>query len=159
MATWNSKTRPDQARTLIFAVAAPFVLAGCAMTAAAPTTLAGTHWQLVSIESMADEQPIARPPDASRYTLAFGTDGRVALRLDCNRMAGTWQDSPAAGGSSGGLTFGPLAGTRAMCPPASLEPRIAKALPYVRGYLLKDGRLHLSLLADGGILTWAPAPP
>jgi hypothetical protein len=28
--------------------------------------------------------------------------------------------------------------------------------PYVRGYLLKDGRLYLSLLADGGILAWEP---
>jgi len=29
--------------------------------------------------------------------------------------------------------------------------------PYVRAYLLRNGRLHLSLMADGGILVWEPA--
>jgi hypothetical protein len=29
--------------------------------------------------------------------------------------------------------------------------------PFVRGCLLKNGRLHLSLMADGGMLGWKPA--
>lgn len=45
-----------------------------------------------------------------------------------------------------------------MCPPGSLAPRLMRDLPFVRGYLLRVGSLHLSLLADGGILSWAPAP-
>lgn len=136
------------------------------MVVPAPTAprspLAGTQWQLVAFESMSDEQGTARPPDPASYTLAFGPDGRANLRLDCNRGSATWQASAATGDTpgrrSGSLEFGTLASTRAMCPPASLEPRIAKALPFVRSYVLVDGRLHLSLLADGGILVFASAP-
>lgn len=129
---------------------------------AAPSPLAGTQWQLVAFESMSDEQGIARPPDPARYTLAFGPDGRASFRLDCNRGSAAWQARAATGDTpgrrSGSLDFSALATTRAMCPPASLEPRLAKALPDVRSYLLMDGRLHLSLFADGGILVFAPAP-
>jgi len=143
------------------------LLAACATTVMpAPTApaspLAGTHWQLVAFESMSDEQGVARPPDPATYTLAFGTDGRASFRLDCNRGSATWKASAATGDTpgrrSGSLEFGALATTRAMCPPASLEPRLVKALPYVRSYVLMDGRLHLSLFADGGILVFAPAP-
>jgi heat shock protein HslJ len=143
------------------------VVTACATTtmpaSTTPTSpLTGTQWQLVAIESMSDEQGTARPPDPASFTLAFGPDGRASLRLDCNRGSATWQASAATGDTpgrrSGSLEFGALASTRAMCPPASLEPRVVKALPFVRSYLLMDGRLHLSLLADGGILVWAPAP-
>ena len=34
--------------------------------------------------------------------------------------------------------------------------RCSPSCSFVRGYLLKDGRLYLSLLADGGILVWEP---
>jgi heat shock protein HslJ len=111
---------------------------------------------------MVDEQGTARPPDPANYTLAFGTDGRAIMRLDCNRGSATWKASVATGDTpgrrSGSLEFGALASTRAICPPSSLEPRVTKALPFVRSYLLVDGRLHLSLFADGGILVFAPAP-
>ena len=58
---------------------------------------------------------------------------------------------------SGTLTFGPIAITLMMCPQPSLDHRVSTALTYVRGYLIKDGQLHMSLLADAGILTWEPA--
>ena len=143
------------------------LLTACGTTVTpAPTApaspLAGTQWQLVAFESMSDEQGTARPPDPATYTLAFGPDGRASLQLDCNRGSATWQARAATGDTpgrrSGSLEFGALATTRAMCPPASLEPRLVKALPYVRSYVLMDGRLHLSLFADGGILVFAPAP-
>jgi heat shock protein HslJ len=166
MSTANSDS--SSSRGLIWAlVLSTALLTACATTVtqaptAAPSPLAGTQWQLVAFESMSDEQGTAWSPDPASYTLAFGSDGRVSLRLDCNRGSATWQASAATGNTpgrrSGSLEFGALATTRAMCPPASLEPRLAKALPYVRSYVLKDGRLHLSLFADGGILVFAPAP-
>ncbi|CAD5372883.1 Flagellar hook-associated protein flgK [Rubrivivax sp. A210] len=141
-------------------------LAGCATHPAplAPASpLAGTRWQLLAIESMSDEQPTARPAEPARYTLSFGADGQARLGLDCNRGSASWQASPAPGDTpgrlSGNLVLGPLASTRAMCAPPSLEPRLAQALPYVRSYLLLEGRLHLTLMADGGVLTWAPLAP
>lgn len=132
----------------------------CALPVApTPPSLAGTTWQLVAMQSMDDAQGTTRPADPAAYTLRFGTDGRAALRVDCNRAMGSWQATPSADGNSGTLTFGPLAGTRAMCPPGSLAPRLMQQLPFVRSYLLRDGQLHLSLMADGGILSWAPLAP
>ena len=43
-----------------------------------------------------------------------------------------------------------------MRPQPSLDQRVSTALSQVRGYLIKDGQLHMSLLADSGILTWEP---
>lgn len=145
---------------LMACTAAPANLPPSATTATVepPATLIGTQWQLVALQSMDDAQGTTRPADPAAYTLHFGPDGRAALRVDCNRAMGTWQATPAADGRSGALQFGPLAGTRAMCPPDSLAPRLMRQLPFVRSYLLRDGQLHLSLMADGGILSWMPAP-
>lgn len=39
-----------------------------------------------------------------------------------------------------------------------MDERIARDASQVRGYLLRDGQLHLSLMADGGIYSWEPLP-
>lgn len=147
-------------RRFFLVMAAGFLASACAVNHPGNDPLTGTRWQLVAVESMSDDQPTQRPDSPARYTLAFAADARVSLQLDCNRASGTWQATanPAQepGRVSGGLSFGPLASTRAMCPPASLAPQLAQSLPYVRGYLIKDGFLHLTLMADGGILRWEP---
>ncbi|MDQ1349045.1 MAG: hypothetical protein QG573_2423 [Acidobacteriota bacterium] len=120
------------------------------------TPLAGTRWRLVEIQSMDDAIGTARPDDPSLYTLAFQADGRLAMRLNCNRGNGPWKATPAADGPSGSLEIGPLAVTRALCPPPSLDERIARDMDFVRGYLVRDGRLSLTLMADGGIYVWEP---
>jgi para-nitrobenzyl esterase len=96
---------------------------------------------------------VLTPDDKSKYTLAFGADGLLSARIDCNRGRGGWK-SP----EKSRLELGPMAVTRAACPPGSLHDRIVKDLPYVRSYVLKDGRLHLSLMADGGTYEFEPAP-
>jgi para-nitrobenzyl esterase len=106
--------------------------------------LAGSAWQLVEIQSMDDS--VTRPDDGSKYTLAFDADGRVSLRADCNRGSGTWTSAQPSQ-----LQFGPIAATRAMCPPGSLDARFLRDLGYVRSYVLREGRLYLALMADGGI--------
>lgn len=118
--------------------------------------LAGTAWQLNAIQSMDDVQGTTRVAEPDRFTLEFGHDGRAVLRLDCNRGTASWKAVPGADGSSGQIEFGPIAGTRARCPPPHLDERIVRDLGYVRGYLLRDGKLHLSLMADGGIYEWRP---
>lgn len=131
-------------------------LAGCgAGSAAEPLT--GTTWQLVSIESMApDEQPSTTIDDPAKYTVSFGADGQAAFRVDCNRGSGTWQ-AQAAADDSGSLTFGPVALTRMFCPQPSADTQVSAALGRVRSYLIADGRLHLSLEADSGVMHWQPA--
>lgn len=119
--------------------------------------LADTSWQLHAIRSMTEEQPITNIEQPERYTLHFKTDGHLALRLDCNRGMGQWQATPAVTGeSSGHLTFGPIAMTRMLCPPPSLDARVARDLSQVRSYLLRDGKLSLSLMTDGGLYEWLP---
>jgi heat shock protein HslJ len=120
--------------------------------------LAGSRWELVSVQSMSDAQGTTRIADPSRFTVSFGADGRAAFRLDCNRAHATWTSIPGADGRSGRVEFGPIAGTRALCPPPSIDERLTRDLPFVRSYLLRDGQLHLSLMADGGIYSWRPAP-
>jgi heat shock protein HslJ len=144
-------------RRIRFAFAVMLCLAGCASSPLTSFSLAGTSWQLVAIQSMDDAQGTTRIADPQRFTLRLGDDGRAAMRLDCNRGAGTWQATPSADGASGQLQFGPIAATRALCPPPHLDERVARDLAYVRSYLLKDGKLFLSLMADGGIYEWHPA--
>jgi hypothetical protein len=114
------------------------LLAGCAAAPAARPAaqgLAGTAWALEAVVSMADDQPTLRPDDPARYTLVFGANGQAQLRLDCNRASAAWQAEPAPGASAALLV---------------------RDLPYVRSYVIESGRLHLALMADGGILRWAP---
>jgi heat shock protein HslJ len=131
---------------------------GSAATVPAGEALAGTSWRLVEIQSMDDAIGTVRPADPARFTMRLDADGTAHLQLDCNRANGTWSAEPASGAKSGGFTFGKLAMTRALCPPPNLDERIAAQSEYVRSYLLKDGRLHLSLMADGGIWVWEPEP-
>jgi len=118
--------------------------------------LAGTRWRLVEIQSMDDAIGTTRPSDRDLYTLDLNVDGRAALRLNCNRGVGRWAAKPIANGAEGSFSIGPLAMTRALCPPPSLDERIARDMDYVRSFLLKDGRFYLSLMADGGIYAWEP---
>jgi heat shock protein HslJ len=132
------------------------ILAGHAGAAYSAVQLAGSAWELVAIQSMDDAQGTLRIADPAAFTLQLGTDGRAALKLDCNRGTASWQATPAGDENSGQFAFGPLAGTRALCPPPHLDERIVRDLGYVRGYLLRDGKLYLSLMADGGIYEWRP---
>ena len=126
------------------------VLAACASAPARPA-LDGTAWRLVQFRG--GDDTVLVPDDRAKYTIAFGADGRVAVRFDCNRGSGGWS-SPG----SGQLLFGPMAMTRAMCPPESLHDRMVKHWPYLRSYVVKEGHLYLSLMADGGIYEFEPLP-
>lgn len=126
--------------------------------ATAANPLAGTSWQLLRFQSMDDAQGTTHVADPSLYTVTFGADGRATFRLNCNRAQGSWQARAASDGRSGQLSFGLLAGTRALCPPPSLDEKLMVDLAYVRGFLLRDGLLHMSLMADAGIYSWRPAP-
>jgi para-nitrobenzyl esterase len=111
--------------------------------------LGGTSWQLVRFQGSDDR--VLTPDDSAKYTIAFGTDGSVNARVDCNRGRGTWKSS-----APNQLQFGPLALTRAACPPGSLHDRIVKDWEFVRSYTLKDRHLFLALMADGGIYQFEP---
>jgi membrane-bound inhibitor of C-type lysozyme len=121
---------------------------------AAGGELVGSTWRLVEFQSSDDKTGVAKPDDPSKYTLSLGPDGRAAMRLNCNRATGPWS-SHANGADSGSFTLGPLAVTKALCAPPSLDQQIAKDTQYIRSYVLRDGRLYLNLMADGGTYIWA----
>ena len=113
------------------------------------STLDGTSWQMVKFHGSNDST--ITPDERAKYTIAFEPGGRLDARIDCNRGRGTWKSSGA-----NQLELGPLALTRAMCPPGSLHDQIVKHYPYVRSYTLRGGHLFLSLMADGGIYEFEP---
>ena len=115
---------------------------------------AGTRWRLVEIQSMDDAIGTVRPDNPDLYTMDLNDDGTVAMRLNCNRGRGQWAAKPIAKGGEGSFRIGPLAMTSAQCPPPSLDVRIAKDMDFVRSFIMKDQRLYLSLMADGGIYVW-----
>jgi heat shock protein HslJ len=127
-----------------------------ASVAAPDNPLAGTDWQLHAIQSMDDAQGTTKIAEPQHFTLQFGRDGKASMRLDCNRGFGSYEAEPASDGSSGSLKFGPVAVTRALCPPPHVGERVARDMAHVRSYLFKDGKLFMSLMADGGIYEWAP---
>ncbi len=110
---------------------------------------AGTAWRLVEILSMDDS--VFTPQDRSHYTLAFAADGSATLRADCNRGTGTWTSQ-----GPNQLQFGPIASTRAMCPPGSLSDRYLAQFEWVRSYVTRDGHLFLATMADGAIIEFEP---
>ena len=91
------------------------------------------------------------PDDKTKYTIQFSTDGGLSARIDCNRGRGTWMSSGASQ-----LQLSPLALTRAMCPPGSLQQQIVKHWDFIRSYIIKNDQLFLSLMADGGIYEFEP---
>ena len=111
--------------------------------------IAGRPWQLVRIR-MTDGAMLV-PDHPARYTLELGPDGRASVLADCNRGNGSYQ---LAGAS---LTFGPVATTRAMCPPGSLSDRYLAQLGLVASWTEKDGKLQLATGADGAVLEFQPA--
>jgi para-nitrobenzyl esterase len=116
---------------------------------AATKDLEGSAWQLVQFKG-ADDTKVS-PDEKSKYTIAFVSGSEVAVRFDCNRGRGTWKSvEPAL------IEFGPLAMTRAMCANPSLHDRLLEQWSYIRSYMMKDGHLYLSLMADGGIFEFEP---
>lgn len=114
-----------------------------------PARLEGTSWRLVKFQG--GDDTTLTPDDRAKYTIEFGAGGRLTARVDCNRGRGSWRSN-----GPHGLQFGPLALTRARCPEGSLHDHIVKQWPNIRSYVVRDGRLFLSLMADGGIYEFEP---
>jgi para-nitrobenzyl esterase len=120
-------------------------------------SLAGTSWRLVALESSDDKIGVVRPDDPAKYELTFGSDGRVAARLDCNRGSAAYSLA-TTDKEKGAINLGPMVMTRAMCPAGSLDTRVGRELGFVHSYLLHGDRLTLVMMADGGNQVWQRKP-
>ena len=113
--------------------------------------LNGTSWQLVKFQGP-DERSF-EPDDKSKYTITFGSNGRVTARVDCNRASSTWRATAA-----GELQFGSWSRTSARCGPKSLHDQIVTEGAAVHNFSIKDGHLFLSGMAEGGYYELEPIP-
>ena len=113
--------------------------------------LSGTSWQLVKFQGP-DERTFS-PDDRSKYTIKFGSDGRVVVRVDCNRGNSTWRVA-----ANGELEFGSWSRTSAKCGPGSLHDQIVTEGADVHKFDLKDGRLFLFGMPKGGYYELEPLP-
>src|SRR6185295_1211920 len=111
--------------------------------------LSGTSWQLVKFQGP-DEQTVV-PDDKSKYTIKFGSNGRVTARVDCNRASSTWKAT-----TNGEIQFGSWSRTSAKCGPGSLHDQIVTEGAAVRKFTIKDGHLYLSGMEAGGYYELEP---
>ena len=125
------------------------LLSACA-TDRGPPGLRAKEWQLVRIQDASGR--VAVPDVKAKYTFEFDALGRFDARVDCNRVRGSW-----ASRAPGQLLLAPLEVERTGCTRGSLHDYIVKQLPNVRSYLVRDDRLILVLMADGGALEYEPA--
>ncbi|KEO88950.1 hypothetical protein EH32_04390 [Erythrobacter litoralis] len=137
------------------AIAGAALLAACTTTPDMAEPLAGTSWRLLEMQSMDDAQGTTRADNPDRYTITFAEDGTAYMKLDCNRGRSSYETA-STGAKQGSLQFGNIASTMAMCPPDSLSEKLGQQLGFVRSYVMRDGRLNMALMADGGILVWEP---
>jgi len=129
-------------------VSAPF--AGAQKSSGA-NPLSGTSWQLVKFQG--DDERTFTPNDRSRYTIKFGSNGRVTARVDCNTASSTWRVR-----GKDELAFGSWSRTSAKCGPGSLHDQIVTEGAAVHNFAIKDGHLFLSGMAAGGYYELEPLP-
>ncbi|GGD62311.1 hypothetical protein GCM10010990_09650 [Croceicoccus mobilis] len=121
-------------------------LSGCASISGKPShPLARQTWELREIHT-ANKRPVTLTAEqASRHTLRFGRENAVSLKLDCNNGTADWSAGDAIEGK-GILTIGPVAATRALCPPPSFGEELAADLPQASAYILSDKGDKLSIV-------------
>ena len=104
--------------------------------------LTGTTWSWR--ETVMSDGKRIKPDASERYTLLFQPGGAIAVRADCNRGSGSYVLSGSV------LSFGPMALSRAMCPPGSMDAEFMKQLGAVSGQRFKGDELVLTLKPDSG---------
>ena len=144
-------------KTNILRAMLAFAVISIATTSSTPTfaggqsrsELTGTSWKLVKFQTGDDATLV--PDDGSKYTVTFGSNGRVTSRVDCNRASSTWKSS-----RPGDLQFGSWSRTSAKCGAGSLHDKIVSEGANVRSYSIKNGHLFLGGMAAGGYYELEP---
>jgi heat shock protein HslJ len=122
-----------------------------AQKATGANPLSGTSWRLVKFQG--DDERTFTPDDRSKYTIKFGSNGRVTARVDCNTASSTWRVR-----GKDELAFGSWSRTSAKCGPGSLHDQIVTEGAAVNNFSIKDGHLFLGGMAAGGYYELEPMP-
>lgn len=120
-----------------------------ARLSAQPTQLAGTSWQLLSVNNGRSAVVSVLPADAAaRPSVVFGSDGGITGFGGCNRFFGRFREGPG-----GAVEISELGASRMACrDPAQAEQEAAllAALPLARTSRREGERLELRR-ADGSV--------
>ena len=111
--------------------------------------LSGTSWQLAKFQG--PDETTFTPDDKSKYTITFGSDGRVVARVDCNRASSTWRTT-----AKGEIRFGSWSRTSAKCGSGSLHDQIVNEGANVSSFEIKNGHLFLTGMNGGGYYELEP---
>ena len=123
---------------------------GC-QPGASTSSLAGPIWEwTASQETSPAHQSVT--PDPENYTIKFGTDGTVAIKADCNNVAGTYVATPPLDLT---ITLGPS--TLVACGDDSLGSTFLTLLSSVASYSTTSGQLNLDLANDAGAMQFRAA--
>lgn len=143
LGTVEPETAPAEAMT-------DTTTAGVAMTGTTSADLSGVVWQWLG--TTGGTAKTVKPKFPEKYTATFLLDGKVTLRVDCNRGGGTYQIDGA------NLTIDAATLTRRACPQGSLGNRFVRDLNAVASRAMTDGNLVLTLDAGAGDMKFEPQP-
>ena len=107
-------------------------------------------WQWTGSTYQGKENPIADP---SLYEVAYGSDGALSVKADCNRASGTYTYNGGMVGSVR-VTMGPS--TLAACGPDSRSEELINSLMAAQDYRVQPGgsELKLNMPAGGPVLNF-----
>lgn len=141
-----SKTRSAAIAIVLatFFPAASF-LAADGMPVTDPALTGAWRW-----EKAETPESVLEPLSGQEYTVVFSADGTLHMRLEINRVNGTYE----ADGQS--LTVrSPMASTLAAWRPDSPAPALLLLFENATNYFFRDGRLFVDTFADGGTLQFS----
>lgn len=138
----------------VFASGTLLLASACASvpTGTPSSELVGTEWVLIGYQDATPGSDLEEVP-LYKVTLLFGTSDRAEFKLDCNNGFSSWASASTAPGK-GALRFGDIAATNMRCPEGEVGETVAADLAGVREYLIYDGRLSMSPVANGRFLVW-----
>ncbi len=92
-----------------------------------------------------------RLEDSSNYTVEFLADGHIAVQADCNRGRASFETF-----GENGLRVGPVATTRAACPPGTLEGAFLEQVVSSSSYAFDGENLMLYPVVEPGTMNFTP---
>jgi heat shock protein HslJ len=128
------------------AFAATLLVCGCGGGLTGPSDVVGGTWRLTSWSRTDGQTTVVDDPN--RYTISFGSDGRVSIKSDCNSCGGGYE----LNGSN--LAVGAMACTRAYCGLQSLDHVFVQAVAGARTVSVRNGTLVLQ--SEQGTLQFRP---
>lgn len=125
------------------------LLSASSSIALAQHELEGTSWRAVKF--VGGDGNVTLHKGGTKFTVSFGAGGKVSTEISCNVGGGSWSsDGPNT------IKISNMVSTLMGCQKYSKIERVGGVLANVTKYLIKDGRLFLSLPSNAGTYEMEP---